>query len=273
MCFTYNHETQEENKSWPLDNLSKIMNINVKLNLTTEPDGNFSWETVLGTVETDIIMNLPVRLTKSNDIIMQSVITQLSLRGYSMDNAKIWFYSKLYEDYVDCGLESSFRCCPIMESEAQDGFFHLKIQVENTNPKIIGKSLSSTLSSLFVDPELLLTERKDDEDNLMRVKDRTVEEVMLRVATWRKFYIGRITPEGKRMKCTLEEAAKIVRVPKKTLDDHLQQIRKAAEEDFDFDGNRDKAVGTMRRYVKRRKCRGTGWRKCRGFCEVSNCRT
>lgn len=257
MCFTDSCEVPEEGKSGSLDSPLKTVNINVKLDLTTESSGNSVQEAVLDAVETDIIMNLPVHVTKSKDIIMQSVITQLALRGYNMDNAKIWFYSKLYGDYVDCGLEPSSRYCPVTESEAQDNFLHLRIQVESANPEIASKSLSSALSSFFTgpdpDPELFLMKHKDDEETSIRTKDRTVEEVMLRVAAWRKLFVGCTIPGEKRVKCTLDEAAKIVKMPKKTLDDHLQQIRKAVENKFDFNQNRDKPKGAMRRYAKKNK--------------------
>lgn len=50
-----------------------------------------------------------------------------------------------------------------------------------------------------------------------RVNDRTIREVLQKVAKWRNIHETR--------NITLEEAAKLIELPKKTLDDYFYQIK------------------------------------------------
>ena len=56
--------------------------------------------------------------------------------------------------------------------------------------------------------------------------------------------------QSKNNKVTLEEAAKIVGIPKNTLDDYFWQVKLASEYGFDFKNNLDETIGVMRRFVK-----------------------
>lgn len=71
---------------------------------------------------------------------------------------------------------------------------------------------------------------KDDEPNKKkRVNDRSIKEVLKKVAAWRKIH----ETQG----VTLEEAAKECGMAKKTLDDYYYQIRQAEIYGFDFEAN------------------------------------
>lgn len=90
-----------------------------------------------------------------------------------------------------------------------------------------------------------------------RVKERTIKEMVGKVAEWRALYIGRQNSSGEAArKYTLEEAADKVGVAKKTLDDYLLQIRAGKALGFDFNGNSGAKVGVLRCFVKERKRRG-----------------
>lgn len=83
----------------------------------------------------------------------------------------------------------------------------------------------------------------DEEPNKKkRVNDRTIKEVLGKVAEWRKIHETRGV--------TLEEAAKECELPKKTLDDYFYQIRQAQLYSFDFEQNLDQKIGVMRKFVK-----------------------
>lgn len=54
----------------------------------------------------------------------------------------------------------------------------------------------------------------------------------------------------KNPKITLDDAAKMVGVPKKTLDDYYMQIKAASEHHFDFPKNLGAKIGVLRRFVR-----------------------
>eukprot|EP00826_Nyctotherus_ovalis_P013957 TRINITY_DN13841_c0_g1_i13.p1 TRINITY_DN13841_c0_g1~~TRINITY_DN13841_c0_g1_i13.p1 ORF type:complete len:249 (+),score=57.75 TRINITY_DN13841_c0_g1_i13:219-965(+) len=180
--------------------------------------------------ETDIVKNLPVYSVKTGEILLQSVLTQLRLRGYELDENKIWYYSNLYEEFVCCGFGSVPELCLVRECEMQDGFLRLKVEGENYNNAVSYMS--------------------DSEERLIKSKGNTIASIMFEVAAWRAFYVGHITPEGSRVKYTLQRAAEVVGIKKKTLDDYLQQIKKATARNFDFYQNRDKPIGFLRSSVR-----------------------
>ena len=53
-----------------------------------------------------------------------------------------------------------------------------------------------------------------------RTKERTISEIIEKVALWRKLYNG-VVLDGNLVRYSLEDAAKKVNVSKKSLDDYL----------------------------------------------------
>ena len=49
---------------------------------------------------------------------------------------------------------------------------------------------------------------------------------------------------------TLEEAAKVTDIPKKTLDDYYYQIKMGSMYGFDFEKNLDGKIGVLRKFVR-----------------------
>lgn len=49
---------------------------------------------------------------------------------------------------------------------------------------------------------------------------------------------------------SLEKAADMVGVSKKSLDDYLAQLRAGRQLGYDFNANKDRKVGDLRRFVK-----------------------
>lgn len=91
-----------------------------------------------------------------------------------------------------------------------------------------------------------------------RTKERTIQEIIEKVSTWRKLYNGVIiknakTGEFELQRWSLEDAAKKVKVSKKSLDDYLLQLRFGKKFGFNFPINSDKKVGVLRCFVKQKK--------------------
>lgn len=219
--------------------------ISVLLNFTTISQAEIY-------TETDIIRNLKVNVSSVGDIKLQNVLIQLKWLGYGLNKAKIQFYSNLYKEFVCC--HNELQAYIVKDEELENGFLLLKCEIEAVNSDSKEKSLSDTIASLFehskFESSFVENRNKDLEENSVRTRDSTISSILLLVKEWRDLYVGYTAPDGKRIKCTLEEAAAIVNMSKKTLDDYLQQIKKAAAHNFDFNKHRDKQIGYLRNFVK-----------------------
>ena len=91
------------------------------------------------------------------------------------------------------------------------------------------------------------------EEKSKRVKERNIREAVAKVAQWRKLYVGIKDQNGKVKKYSLKESAKIVGIPKKTLDDYLLQITSGVKYGFDFKLNSENKMGLLRTFVKSHK--------------------
>ena len=89
---------------------------------------------------------------------------------------------------------------------------------------------------------------------MKRTKERTISDIIEKVSTWRKLYNGIIDSgigkEKRLKKWSLEDAAKVVGVSKKSLDDYLLQLRFGRKFGFNFENNKDSKVGVLRLFVK-----------------------
>ena len=83
-----------------------------------------------------------------------------------------------------------------------------------------------------------------------RTKERKIGFIIEKVSLWRKLYNGIPDNTGRIVRYSLEEAAGIVGVSKKSLDDYLSQLRKGRKYGFDFNKNKDEKVGALRMFVK-----------------------
>lgn len=54
-------------------------------------------------------------------------------------------------------------------------------------------------------------------------------------------------------KCTLEAAAKLIGLSKKTLDDYYSQIKLGESYNFDFEKHEGDGIGVLRKFVKEKK--------------------
>ena len=87
----------------------------------------------------------------------------------------------------------------------------------------------------------------------MRSKERTVAEVISLVKKWRELHLNCAKPNNPKKKVNLQEAAKMLDVSKKSLDDYYCQLRLAEMYGFDFKLNANEKMGFLRGFVKDRK--------------------
>ena len=83
-----------------------------------------------------------------------------------------------------------------------------------------------------------------------RTKERKIGFIIERVNAWRKLYNGFYNENGEHTRYSLDQAAKIINISKKSLDDYLLQLRLGRKYGFDFNKNRNSRVGVLRVFVK-----------------------
>ena len=67
-----------------------------------------------------------------------------------------------------------------------------------------------------------------------RVKERTIKEAIRKVVLWRRLYQGVKRPDGSIVRYELSDAARKVKLSRKSLDYYLQQIRTGIKYKYDF---------------------------------------
>jgi hypothetical protein len=96
-------------------------------------------------------------------------------------------------------------------------------------------------------PPIPMLAREEPES---KMKERTVGYIIEKVSHWRKLYNGYYDNNFTHHRMSLEQAAEKVQVSKKSLDDYLAQLRAGRRFGYDFNANKDKKVGDLRRFVK-----------------------
>lgn len=87
--------------------------------------------------------------------------------------------------------------------------------------------------------------------NDKRVKERYIEKVREKVGEWRAMHeTGFRDKDGNLQKINLDQAANIIGISRKTLDDYYLQLRRAEQLGFDFERNKSEKMGTLRKFVK-----------------------
>ena len=82
-----------------------------------------------------------------------------------------------------------------------------------------------------------------------RSKERVLFEVIEVVKRWRELHQG----NGSLRKMSLLEAAKALRIPKKSLDDYYYQLRLGEKCGFDFETHLFDRVGVLRAFLKKNR--------------------
>lgn len=82
-----------------------------------------------------------------------------------------------------------------------------------------------------------------------RSKERVIFEVIEIVKKWREIHMSK----NNFKKISLQEAAKVVGLPKKSLDDYYYQLRLGEKYDFDFKAHLFDRIGVLRTYLKNLK--------------------
>jgi len=99
--------------------------------------------------------------------------------------------------------------------------------------------------SLLIEYKLLTSKKQSSQ-----IRGRTIREVVAIVAEWRSLYSGKTMKDGKIRRHSLSEAAKLIGIPKKTLEDYFLQVRIGRTNGFDFNKYSESNIGLLRSFVR-----------------------
>ena len=193
-------------------------------------------------LEEEIIPNVEIPITSDKKIFMKDIISKLKYLGYPTTGALFSVYIKTAYEYVYFGSEPIDP--NIFLDETLVDFDNLRIKmVSYLEDKLIKK----TEKQLFDKKETY----KNQKDK--RTKERKIEFIVEKVNAWRRLYNGFYNENGEYTRYSLDQAAKMVGISKKSLDDYLLQLRLGRKYGFNFNQNKTKKVGVLRAFVKKHR--------------------
>jgi len=244
-CICHNLIIPEEQKESQLNsNNSFLINEDINNNLTNSESTKENKNNNIF-YETEIIPIMKVSLLSEDKILFNSIVSNLRLLGYPVVGSLFSVYLKKAEDYVYIGTE------PI-----DDNFYLSKDDIDFDCIKI--KMVSYLEDKYIKKTERQLFEKKDNKNKLKdkRTKERRIGFIIEKVNAWRRLYNGFYNEKGEHIRYSLEQAAKIIDISKKSLDDYLLQLRLGRKYGFDFNLNKNSKVGVLRAFVKAHRGKG-----------------
>lgn len=183
----------------------------------------------------ELIRSVQLQVRSDNTILLVDAINALKNLGYNLTNKVFSYYSAQSNGFVYSGKDNTGVAIPLNDARPQ-----LVLKIRNPGAQPLGEDAK----------EPVVQEKKP---HSRRNKERKIGEIIEKVNDWRTLYTGTVDGSGKSVKYSLDDAAKLVGIAKKTLDDYLLQLRAGKKYGFDFQKHKDEKVGTLRSFVKERK--------------------
>jgi hypothetical protein len=193
-------------------------------------------------LEEEIIPNIEIPITSDKKIFMKDIISKMKYLGYPTTGALFSVYIKTAYDYVYLGSDP-INPNIFLDEDLVD-FENLKIKMVSY---IEEKFVKKTEKQLFYQKE------KNKNQKEKRPKERKIEFIVEKVNAWRRLYNGFYDENGEYTRYSLDQAAKMVGISKKSLDDYLLQLRLGRKYGFNFNQNKTKKVGILRAFVKKHR--------------------
>ena len=195
--------------------------------------------------EREIISSMNLPNYGSDKVKVLDVIKKLKTYGYPLTGSMISVYSQFANDYVFIGADPIDKNFYLNNREYDTKIIKLRILV------FLEEKIIPDIN--FENNSLITVSRKNsvlDKTRLKRTKERKIGYIIEKVNSWRKLYNGFYDINNKFTKYSLEDAAKIIGISKKSLDDYLLQLRLGRKFGFDFNSKRNERVGILRTFVK-----------------------
>ena len=205
---------------------------------------------------------------------LADLCSSLRLLGYPVTGSMINLYMKEAEDFVFFGADP-IDTNVYVDSDQVD-FNCLRVKIINFfDEKILKKLKENKKEGSSVrnggtidendgegdndddfedDPNIDVNNSNAQKDPIKkkekRTKERKIGFIIEKVNAWRKLYNGFYNENGEHTRYSLDQAAKIIKISKKSLDDYLLQLRLGRKYGFDFNKNKNSRVGVLRVFVK-----------------------
>lgn len=191
--------------------------------------------------ETEIVPSLKVPITKDGKIKLVDIVNTLKLLGYPITGSMINIFMRSPNEYVLIGADPIDSNIILDRDEVDMNYLKLKIvnYLERENMKHEEEAEKEDR-----------IDNKNDKKKERRTKERKIGFIIEKVNAWRKLYHGFYNEKGEQTRYTLDQAAKIIDISKKSLDDYLLQLRLGRKYGFDFNKHQNEKVGMLRVFVK-----------------------
>ena len=204
-------------------------------------------------IEKEVIPEVVLSGTLDNKIQLFNLIMTLKQYGYPLTASLVYFYHKDAESYISCGsdpIEQTIYIPLGIPSESNGNYtINLKCYC------FVDDSFVQNIESNFSQTRITRTNSEDKKNKTSnkRTKERKIGFIIEKVNSWRKLYNGFYDENKSFIKYSLEDAANIIGISKKSLDDYLLQLRLGRKYGFDFNENRHAKVGILRTFVKNQR--------------------
>jgi len=204
--------------------------------------------------ENEVIPDIEVNQSSDGKIKLSDVIVKLKQCGYPLTGSMITIYSKIVDEYITCGADPLDKMIMLDDEQINLGIIKLKCTCFIDEKFLCKNAFNFNTSQNPSTTQLGLSRNNSVNDiKCKRTKERKIGYIIEKVNLWRRLYNGFYNEEGKFIKNSLDEAAKVIGVSKKSLDDYLLQLRLGRKYGFNFNGNKENKVGILRSFVKKNR--------------------
>ena len=226
-----------------------IENPKIQKNQNKENDlNNINNENQSIFIENEIIPSMTIPILSDGRILFNDIITQLKFLGYPTIGSLFSVYILQAEDYVYIGSEPLDQNFYLSSNEIDLNCIKIKMVCY-----IEDKLIKKTEKQLFERKHNFSKKTKDK-----RTKERRIGFIVEKVNAWRRLYNGFYNEKGEHTRYSLDQAAKMIDISKKSLDDYLLQLRLGRKYGFDFNSNKNNKVGVLRSFVKMHRAMKSG---------------
>ena len=204
--------------------------------------------------EKEIISGIEVGSKGDKKFYLMEIISQLKVLGYPLTGAMLSVLLDDTGDFVLMGSDPLDNNITLDFSQFPSGLIKIRA-LAYIEEKYMNLPMSATncVAPKFGSSSFRLTRTNSTLKKSKRTKERKIGYIIEKVNTWRKLYNGFYDENGKFTKYSLDEAAKIIGISKKSLDDYLLQLRLGRKYGFDFNSNKSNKVGILRSFVKKNR--------------------
>lgn len=185
--------------------------------------------------EREAVGPIPVTYDENGNVKLNPLIETLKKMGHAVGNSMVSYFSEAKQVYVYAG-NHPFGDESIPNDDLAE---EIKLKVRPKAKSIFGDFLLGNTNASI-------------SKGSRRTKERKIGDVIKKVSEWRKLYNG-TEVEGQIVKKSLEEAAKLVGISKKSLDDYLLQLRNGRKYGFNFNEHKDDKIGILRAFNRKHK--------------------